>query len=169
MVQYVAKPLFDELFCPLCQDTPVCIWSFSESVVHMSYVVSRIHINFRHVFICKFSTSDTSMSLFPSRFSREAPFHNQSRVVQQTIAPSLAPFKHEIIYEKIHSSELFIKSITFSTLELRGVYIKIGLDTSYYTCVADSKNESGLCSKIIELCYMISVAASYYSGKLDRK
>jgi hypothetical protein len=85
------------------------------------------------------------------------------------MAPNLAPFKHEIIYDMIHSGELSIKSITFSTIEPRGICIKIGLDASCYTRVADGKNESGLYSKIMELCYTISVAASYYSGKLDRK
>jgi hypothetical protein len=48
------------------------------------------------------------MPLFRCSFPREALFHNQSLVVQPTMAPNLASSKHGLIYDMIHSSQLSI-------------------------------------------------------------
>lgn len=48
------------------------------------------------------------MPLLRWSFPREALFHNQSRVVQLTMTPNLAPSKHELIYDITYSGELSI-------------------------------------------------------------
>jgi len=44
----------------------------------------------------------------PNQLSSVGILDNQSRVVQPKIAPNLAPSKHELIYDMIHSGELSI-------------------------------------------------------------
>ena len=42
------------------------------------------------------------------QLSTGGTIHIQSRAVQPTMAQKLAPSKHELIYDMIHSDELFI-------------------------------------------------------------